>query len=174
MSDSDMAKRIASRMMGGDGRDKTAGEVRFIKDKGDVRRRIPEDFEYQSTHLKSLSHVLWSLSCALGHLVSGHTDFTKMKAVSMSPDGMLGGKGYIQEIKDMRSGLMNSIETISAVIDTLHDEVTAEHWEKGRVEMDPDDSAEVDEMLEDAEEIRENPDEFAEQEYQEEITDDVS
>lgn len=152
---------------------KTAGEIRFVKDQGEIKREIPDDFRFRSKHLKPLSKVLWSLSCSMGHLISAHSKFTKLKAVHLSPDGRLGGKGYIQTIKDMRSNLTESVENISNIIDTIHDEVEAEHWQIGKAELSEQDQKEVDEAISDSEEIMSDPEEYAEKEYEEEVTDDI-
>ena len=173
MSEDRMAKRIAERALRGEqsGRAKTAGEVRFVTDRpGDDERQIDDvtDFEYDTSQLKKLSKVLWSLSCSLGHLISAHSDFTKMKAVRISPDGKLGGQGYIKPISEMRSEMTDCIEMMSAIVDTIDDEVRAPHW-KDDGSLTDNEREEVEETIEDAEEIRESPEEFNEEEYEEEV-----
>jgi hypothetical protein len=156
-------------------RSKTAGEVRFVTDQsGDHERQIDDDdeFQYESDQLQDLSDILWRLSCSLGHLVSAHRDFTKIKAVRVSPDGKLGGRGYVQPIPEMRTNLSECIETMSAVIDTIDDEIRAPHWQEDQPGITDDDRQEVDETLEDAERIRDNPEDFSDEEYQEEVVDD--
>ena len=175
--DQDIANRVAKRALRGDSsqRAKTAGEVRFVTDRpGDDERQIDEAelFEYDSSHLKDLSKVLWSLSCSLGHLISAHSDFTKLKAVDISPDGKLGGRGYVQPISDMRADLTGCIETMSSVVDTIDDEVKAPHWHEDPSELSDAEQEEIDETIEDAEEVRENPEDFVDEEYEEEVLED--
>ena len=154
-------------------RNKIAGEVRFVKDNGPLARDIPSDFNFKSKNLKALGKTLWSLSVSLGHISSAYSRFTKIKSVNVSPDGMLGGKGYIQNIKDMRSNLTECVETISNAIDTLHDEIRAEHWMGQKKDLPKKDQKEIEEILSDSEEIMDDPEGFADKEYKEEVLDDI-
>jgi hypothetical protein len=159
-------ERIVSKVAG---RVVTAGEIRFIKDTGPSNREIPNDFRFNTKHLKPLSRVLWSLSCSMGHLVSAHSIFTKIKAVNVSPDGKIGGRGYIQDIREMRKKLSESIETISDCIDSIHDEIKAPHWQEEMILMPNQEKREVEELVQEAEDVMGDPEAYAEQEYSEEI-----
>lgn len=171
--DGEIARKVAQAYMVKTGRVKTAGEIRFIKDTGPEGRVLPENYKFLGSAKKPLAKVLWSISCALGHLVSSYSTFTKIKAVSISPDGKLGGRGYIQEIKDMRKNLNSSIEALSAMQDTINDELRAPHWEAGSVGVAEQDEKEVEEMLSDSQEINEDPESFVEEEYEQQVIEDV-
>ena len=161
-------------------RRKTAGEVRFVKDRGGDKsewawnspgpseREIGEDFVFNPRHLKPMALVLRSTLMALGHATSAHSRLVKVKSRNVSPDGSLGGKGYIQKIPDMRRQLMNCIEVLSAMSDTLYDEINAPHWSPDEDTLDPRDRDEVREIVEDAEEIKEDPEGWAQEEEAEE------
>lgn len=151
---------------------KTAGEIRFVKDTGPLKRDIPKDFPYNAKHLKPLTKISWSLSCALGHMISAHSTFTKTKAVAISPDGKLGGCGYIQDIKEMRKQMTDSVEVVSAMIDTLHDEIRADHWKPAKSTKNQD-TKEIEEMLSDSEDILSDPETYVQKEYEEEVLRDV-
>lgn len=155
---------------------RTAGEVRFVKDKSDANNWAFDDSRYQSERfidpndpffnsreVEPLVATLKSLLMALGHTMSGYTRFSKIKSRRVSPDGMLGGKGYILKMKDIRSLLMNSVEALSAVTDTLYDEVNAPHW-KDQVKEE-----QVETLLEDVEEIKGDPEQYAVEEEREEV-----
>lgn len=164
-------------------RRKTAGEVRFIKDRsgdknewgwgtpGPSEREIQSDFVFNPRFLKPLALTMRSALMALGHATSAHTRFVKIKSRNVSPDGALGGKGYIAKIPEMRRQLMNVVEALSALTDTLHDEINAPHWNPSEDTLDPRDRDEVKEIVEDAEEIREDPEGWAAE--QEEDMDDL-
>ena len=177
-----MAKRVAqrhlhpeqSRMV------RTAGEVRFIKDRGGDKenwayadtgpsqRDMNVEFDFNPTRLKPLAKCLRSALMALGHTQSAYHEFAKIKSAVISPDGNLGGKGYIQEIRAMRRQFMNCSEALSALTDTLYDEINAAHWamENPSVDRQRDD---VKEIMDDVEEIRENPEQVAEEQEQEQF-----
>ena len=152
---------------------KVAGEIRFVKDQGPDERDIPDDFDFRPKHLKGMAKTLFSMSCAMGHLVSASNTFTKLKSVNISPDGKLGGKGYIQKIPELRKGMSESIEVLSNAIDTLHDEIKAPHWVDSKSNMTKKDKDLVDEMLQESEEIVEDPEGYDESVYQKEVVSDV-
>ena len=170
------AQRIAARYLERQGMSRTAGEVRFIKDRGGdknewgwgspgpTEREIQENFEFNPTKLKPLAKALRSTLMALGHVQSGYNEFTRVKSAQVSPDGNLGGKGYIQKIGEMRRQYMNCSEALSALSDTLYDEINASHWNPAIAEQDPREREQVKDIMEDSEEIRENPEGWAESE----------
>ena len=168
------ARRVAAKYT--TRRVKTAGEVRFIKDRGGDKnewgwgspgpseREILADFEFQPGKLKPLASTLRSALSALGFAQSAYTAFTKIKSATISPDGNLGGKGYIQKISDMRRQMMNVSEALSAFTDTLYDEIHAPHWNPAIEEQSPREREEVVNIMDDVDNIRENPEEWAEEE----------
>jgi len=158
------------------GRTKTAGEVRFIKDRsGDekqwgwgapspVERSLSPEFEFVASKRKPLATTLRASLAALGHTMSAYQTFAKIKSATISPDGSLGGKGYIQKISEMRRQYMNVVEALSALTDTIYDEVNAPHWNPVIAEQSPRERQEVREIMDDAEEIKEDPEGWAEEE----------
>lgn len=160
-------------------RTKTAGEVRFIKDRGSDKnewawgtpgpsqREIGEDFQFRPKYLKPLSLTLRATLMAMGHALSAQNTFAKVKSADVSPDGSLGGKGYIQKIADMRRAYMNVVEALSALSDTLYDELKAPHWHPESVTGGPREREEVQEILQDAEQIQRDPEGWAEEEQSE-------
>jgi len=168
----ELARRIAGLYLR-DGRQKQAGEIRFIKDNGPDGRVLPQNYDYNPRAKKPLAKVLWSVSVAMGHLVSAHSRFCKIKAVSISPDGKLGGKGYIQEIKEMRKTMTQGIEMLSALQDTLNDELRAPHWDADVLDVPAQDEAEVEEMINESDDISLNPDAFVERDYKHDVLEDV-
>jgi len=153
---------------------RSAGEVRFIKDRsgdtnewafgppGPSERQIQEDFVFNPRYLKPLAQTLRSALMALGHTTSAYNKFVKIKSRNVSPDGSLGGKGYIAKITEMRRQLMNCVEALSALTDTIYDEMSAPHWNPAEDTLDPRDRDEVKEIVEDVEEIKDDPEAWAE------------
>lgn len=167
-------KNIARRAM-----IRTAGEVRFIKDKsndanqwawndsGPQERKITPDFAFDPRNTKPLAKVLRSTNAALGHAMSAYAIFTKIKSADVSPDGSLGGKGYIAKIAEMRRAYMNVVEALSALSDTLYDEIRAPHWAAVSRQEDPEERAEVEQIVGDAIEIKQDPEGWAEDQEEE-------
>lgn len=153
---------------------RTAGEVRFIKDRsGDAtqwawngvspsERQIIPSFAFNPKNTKPLAKVLRSTNAALGHAMSANEVFVKLKSAEISPDGSLGGRGYIQKITEMRRAYMNVMEALSALSDTLYDEIRAPHWAAVSRQEDPEERAEVEKIVEDALEIKQDPEGWAE------------
>ena len=146
---------------------RTAGEVRFVKDNsndagswawgdtGASERRVPADYVFKKRAQKELAKTMRSSLSAMGHALSAYHTFTKIKSAEMSPDGALGGRGYIQKVAHMRRAYMNVVEALSALSDTLYDEINAPHW------GDISSSKELKNIVEDAEEIRDDPEGWA-------------
>lgn len=163
------SERVAKRAM-----IRTAGEVRFIKDKsgdasqwawgdsGPQERKINPDFAFNPKNTKPLAKVMRSTNAAMGHAMSAYNLFTKIKSADISPDGSLGGKGYIQKIAEMRRAYMNVVEALSAMSDTLYDEIRAPHWAAVSRQEDPEEREEVEGIVEDALDIKEDPEAWAE------------
>ena len=160
--------------------DKVGGEVRFIKDRGSDQsewgwgspgpseRTINEEFTFNARSLKPLAQAMRSALMALGHVTSAHARFVKVKSRNVSPDGNLGGQGYIQKVSDMRRQLMNCIEALSAFTDTVYDELHAPHWNPAEDTLSPRDRDEVKEIVENAEEIKDDPEGWAAEDEDEE------
>lgn len=172
------AKTVADRFLQGQGHSRTAGEVRFIKDRGGDRnewawntapptkREMPVEFGFNPRYLKPLAQTLRATLMALGHVTSANNSFVKIKSANISPDGNLGGRGYIQKITDMRRAYMNVVEALSALSDTLYDELKAPHWDTSAAPSNRE-REEVQEIMQDAEAIRQDPEDWAEDEEDE-------
>jgi len=93
-----------------------------------ARRQIPEDFKYNPKKLKHLKRVLHNVSIALGTLSSALNEFSRLKGPEISPDGMLGGVGYILSIQDIKENLINNVKGLSNVADCIADELTNPRW----------------------------------------------
>lgn len=177
-------KRVAAKHLRRTGSIRTAGEVRFIKDRGGdknewawgtpgpMQREIGE-FQFRQNLLKPLSATLRAALMAMGHAISANNTFAKIKSADISPDGALGGKGYIQKIADIRRAFMNVVEALSAVSDTLYDEIKAPHWHPDAVGGGPRERVEVQNILQDVEQVREDPEGWAEEEEESVVPDDA-
>ena len=165
--------RVAA-MFAVNARNKSAGEVRFIKDKSDdaeswaftppsasSREPAAADFEYEKESLLPLSECLEATNSALGFSLKALADFSQMQSRKVSGDGLLGGKGYIQSVQDIRKKYTNVQEALSAISDTLKDEIDAPHWAALSRELSEDDAGVVHENLEDAEDIADDPEGWA-------------
>jgi hypothetical protein len=151
----DIAHRIAT-----SGTIRTAGKIEFIRDQGPVRRDIRvEGFKWSRDSLKNLAKILWAAQRSHSYASSALRLLSKMPSSSFSPDGLLGGRGYIQTVKDMRGALGQAAEIISSFTDTLYDEVGADHW---NLEEAP----ETKTLVQDAQAVKTNPEGFVEQAYQ--------
>jgi len=132
-----------------------------------MERQIDEDFIFDPRYLKPLAATLRASLMAMGHAISAHDIFAKIKSADVSPDGNLGGKGYIQKITDIRRSLMNVVESLSAATDTLYDEIKAPHWHPTEDKIGPRERNEVREIVQDAEAIRHDPEGWAAEEEEE-------
>jgi hypothetical protein len=93
-----------------------------------IRRQINEDFQYDKKKIKHIQFVLHNVNVSLGALVSALSRFSKIRGPAISPDGLLGGLGYIMPIKDIKQSLNQIVRELSDIQDTLADELTNPRW----------------------------------------------
>ncbi len=148
------------------------------KKKEGLQREIPEDAEYDASKLKHLKKILHNINIAVGNLTGASKEFSLLKGPDISPDGMLGGKGYIKTVREIKEALATSVHTLADVGDTLVDELNNPKWgikdkelekvEKEKAEID-EQAEEIDDNLEsESEEVTEKPEEGPTQEEPEE------
>jgi hypothetical protein len=129
-----------------------------------AKRNIPADHDFDKKAIKPIVNTLWAMSVALGHALTAHRQFSRLKSSTFSPDGLLGGRGYVMPIKEIRQQIFEACENLSALVDTLHDEINAPHWKPKLADLEKADMAEVERLLTDAEEWVDNPEEETEEE----------
>jgi hypothetical protein len=94
-----------------------------------VRREIPDDFKYNPKKLKHLKKILHNVTISLGTLTSSINEFAKLKGPEVSPDGLLGGVGYIMPLKEIKETFNTTVRGLSDIADSLADELTNPRWE---------------------------------------------
>lgn len=152
------------------GRKKTAGAA-VKSDVDTLQRQIGTSFKFDPTNVISLSRVLWSLSVAMAHLIDSYDKFSKIKSSMISPDGLLGGRGYIKSVSDIRQQIAAAQEVVSSLVDTIHDEVHAPYWNKEQLPAD--DLIELDETLDESDELADEPQVKVDKTYDHEVSEDV-
>lgn len=136
---------------------KIARSIFSREDAPEPKRDLNVDYQFKAKNIRPLAKILWSLSVSMGHLTSAASRFFKMKSVNISPDGVLGGKGYARSIKNLRKDLYDAEELLSSIVDTIHDEVNAPHWKAVIKKLPPKKKKEVEEEISEAEDIMKNP-----------------
>lgn len=129
-----------------------------------TKRDIPDDHQFDKKAIKPIVTTLWAMSVALGHALTAHRAFSRLKSSTFSPDGLLGGRGYVLPVKDIRANLFEACEQLSALCDTLHDEINAPHWKPKIAELEKTDMAEIERLLGSAEDWIDNPEEEVDEE----------
>ncbi len=156
MNADELAQRVLARI----GRTKTAGmnlspvvEPDPSNDSGasGQKRDIPKDHNFNPQSLKPMAKALWATSVSLGHALTAYRHLSRLKSVTVSPDGKLGGQGYIMDVKDARLKMHEACEALSAIADTLHDEIEAPHWKPRLAMLDESDAKEVGRFIEKSE-----------------------
>lgn len=135
-------------------------------DSSGAARNIPKDHEFDSRALKPLSKALWASTVALGHALTAYRHFSRIKSATVSPDGQLGGRGYVMKLTEMRQKLYEASEALSAISDTIYDEISAPHWKPKLAQLDDEDQEDVRRFIDEAQEVMENPEGEAEEEIE--------
>jgi hypothetical protein len=132
-----------------------------------AKRNIPKDHPFDPKSLKPMATALWATSVSLGHALTAYRHLSRLKSATISPDGMLGGRGYVMGIADVRKKLYAACEALSGITDTLHDEITAPHWKPRLAELDDNDAEDIEKFVEKSQDILEDPEEQADEEAEE-------
>lgn len=122
---------------------------------GAQKREIPDDFKYNAKKLKHLKHVLHNVTVALGTLTSSLNELSRVKGRDLSPDGLLGGKGYIMSFKEIKQQINGSVHELSNIADCIADELTNPRW-------DAKDDKEVKKLIKQKEDVEEQVEEVQE------------
>jgi hypothetical protein len=153
-----MAERIAS------GKVRTAGRIEFIRDQGPLRRDVrAKGFKWDQEVLRNLAKILWAAERSHSYGMSALRLFSKMSSSEFSPDGLRGGRGSIQQVKELRSGLAQAVEVLSAFTDTVSDEVSAPHWAVAN------ENPEVGGIIEDVQQVKANQEGFVEHQFHSQV-----
>lgn len=125
-----IAKKIAKRRI------KTAG--RPPKDSGfNLQREGLESYRLKDKGVRAVAKTYKHLAESFLCMTKAVNTFTSCKSSEVSPDGKLGGKGYIQPIRDIRASMAECLNNMSELIDTFHDEVNSPYWKRTTVEDHP-------------------------------------
>lgn len=131
------------------------------------RRKIPASHNFDPKAMKPLVKMLWATSVALGHTLTAHRQFSRLKSVAFSPDGLVGGQGYVMGVKDIRAKLFEASEHLSTICDAIYDEVNAPHWKPKLADLEKQDVSELKRLLSDATDYMEDPEGEAEEDMEE-------
>jgi len=131
-----------------------------------AKRDIPREHPFDPKALKPMSKALLASSTALGHALTAYRYLSRIKSATVSPDGRIGGRGYVMEIQAARQKLYDASEALSAVSDTLYDEIQAPHWKPKLAMLDDNDKEDVSRFVGEAQEVLENPEEEAEEQLE--------
>jgi hypothetical protein len=121
-----MRERITTRLLtaADDKNKKPAKPVK--REEGNIRNL--DGFDYNKSKAKILKNALHNLNVALGTLISAMKDLAILRGSDLTPDGKLGGRGFIMEFREIKSIINKSIEDLSNVTDSIADELTNPQW----------------------------------------------
>lgn len=120
-------KKTKSSEKGGE-KKKTVGQEEEMEPTGTPSGRELTDFQPKKENLVALMKIESKLDVCLKFLSAAMSEFYALKSIDVSPDGRMGGRGYVMEMVEIRARLYQSVENISAVVDTVYDEVNGDHW----------------------------------------------
>ena len=128
------------------------------KDKKEGEGRDIGDFDYDQSKARILQKALHNINVSLGTMLAAMKDLSILRGSDITPDGKLGGSGFIMAFKDIKTILADAINNLSNVTDTIADELTNPKWgltdkEKKKVEEVKE---EVEEKVETADDIVED------------------
>jgi hypothetical protein len=125
MSRKRLTGRLASAVKNAEGKKKNNG--------GELVRNL-DGFEYDPSKAAVLKKALHNINVSLGTMISAMKDLSMLRGSEVTPDGLLGGRGFVMPFRDMKQKLNIAINDLSDVTDTLADELTNPKWGLSAVE----------------------------------------
>lgn len=111
---------------------KIATDILYASNKVAAKGEGDRDLEgvgpYDPSKLEHIKSLLHGLSVALGTLNASQRELTTLKGHEISPDGKLGGKGYVMTLRKFKDLIADSVNNLSDLTDTLADELTNPRW----------------------------------------------
>ena len=125
-----------------------------VKEEGSNRNL--DGFDYNKSKAKILKNSLHNLNVALGTLIAAQKDLAILRGSDITPDGKIGGRGFIMEFREIKTFISDSINNLSNVTDSIADELTNPHWglKEKEVELVEKEQEVVDEKVEESEDIK--------------------
>lgn len=105
---------------------KTAADAKRSKD---LKRELGKDTPYKKENIHHVTDMLSSLYQGSSALMSASKSLTDISAHEISPDGKLGGNGYVMQIKQIREDIATAMNLVANLTDTLADELTNPKWD---------------------------------------------
>lgn len=94
-----------------------------------LNRDLKGTAPYKPDNIKYVVDMLTQLNTANITLAKAADTLGSISAHEISPDGLLGGRGYVMTIKDIRANITSAENLVSDLVDTLSDELTNPKWE---------------------------------------------
>lgn len=132
----------------------SAAEKKKNNNKGELARDI-EGFDYDPSKATVLKKALHNINVSLGTLISAMKDLSILRGSEITPDGKLGGRGFVMPFKELKLKINTAISDLSDVTDTLADELTNPNWglsdsEKKKVKKE---NEQIEDKVEEVEEV---------------------
>lgn len=94
----------------------------------DSVRELDNIGDYDKEKVKHIADLLYNVSSALGYIHVATQELNSLRGHEISPDGKLGGKGYVITLKKFKDSLSSVGNTLSDLDDSLSDELNNPRW----------------------------------------------
>lgn len=144
-------ERLTSRLAAA--RDDSKKKKRVTPAGAEMTRNL-DGFEYDSSKATILKRALHNINVSLGTLLSAMKELSMLRGSEITPDGMLGGRGFIMNFREMKSQMAEAVDNLSNITDTIADELTNPKWGLSKDERKKvkEEKEEIDEQTEEIEE----------------------
>jgi hypothetical protein len=107
--------------------EKSSEKKRDTGNRGELKRNL-DGFDYDPSKATILKKALHNINVSLGTMISAMKELSILRGSEITPDGNLGGRGFIMPFKDIKQIINDAINDLSNVTDTLADELTNPKW----------------------------------------------
>lgn len=104
---------------------------------GENVRSSHPDFNPDLDALLALEDILVPINRSLRGLTKAYTNFIKLKIPRITPDGMIGGKGFVMPLRDAKAIVNDAIESLTLVVNAIEDEVSNNPiWQEAKAQRE--------------------------------------
>lgn len=107
---------------------KAAATAKATGGKSSLKRDLKDTAEYDKSSVSHIADMLSALNTARKSLSDMLGTLGSVSAHEISHDGMLGGRGYVMTIRDIRDDVTTAVNLVTNLVDTVSDELTNPKW----------------------------------------------
>ena len=115
------------------------------KDNTNAKRQIPNNHEFDKKAIKPIVQTLWAMSVALGHALTAHRQFSRLKVLVVLT-GRAPGRARLRDANQGDPQIFEACENLSTLVDRSPRQDQRPHWKPKLADLEKSDMSEVERL----------------------------